>query len=78
MNGCTASSRQLTAGWSTAISVLMSASSIPRHLLHRGWRARIQQQGQEQAKGQLSTCVVQHIMPSSDHLQISMLCADLA
>ncbi|GFV91221.1 transposable element Tcb2 transposase [Trichonephila clavipes] len=34
------SSSQLEARWSTAIDVLMSASSIRRRLLHRGSRAR--------------------------------------
>ncbi|GFV33898.1 transposable element Tc1 transposase [Trichonephila clavipes] len=33
--------RQLAARWSTATGVLMSASSIRRHLLHRGLRARM-------------------------------------
>ncbi|GFU20840.1 transposable element Tc1 transposase [Trichonephila clavipes] len=36
----TASSRELAARWSTATGILMSASSIPRRLLHRGLRAR--------------------------------------
>ncbi|GFU53489.1 transposable element Tcb1 transposase [Trichonephila clavipes] len=37
----TASSRQLAARWSIATGVLMSASLIRRHLLHRGLRARV-------------------------------------
>ncbi|GFX77485.1 transposable element Tcb2 transposase [Trichonephila clavipes] len=41
VNDCTANSRQLTARWSTATGVLMSASSIRRRLLHRGLRARV-------------------------------------
>ncbi|GFX16873.1 transposable element Tcb1 transposase [Trichonephila clavipes] len=41
VNNRTASSRQLVARWSTATGVLMSASSIRRHLLHRGLCARI-------------------------------------
>ncbi|GFY07207.1 HTH_Tnp_Tc3_2 domain-containing protein [Trichonephila clavipes] len=41
MNNRTTSSRQLTTRWSTAIGVLMSASSIRRRLLHRGLRARV-------------------------------------
>ncbi|GFW30035.1 transposable element Tc1 transposase [Trichonephila clavipes] len=41
MNDRTASSRQLAARWSTATSVLMSAPSIRRCLLHRGLRARV-------------------------------------
>ncbi|GFV24400.1 transposable element Tcb2 transposase [Trichonephila clavipes] len=40
VNDHTATSRQLEAYWSTATGVLMSASSIRRHLLHRGLRAR--------------------------------------
>ncbi|GFT91499.1 HTH_Tnp_Tc3_2 domain-containing protein [Trichonephila clavipes] len=36
----TASSKQLAARTSTATGVLMSSSSIRRHLLHRGLRAR--------------------------------------
>ncbi|GFV53901.1 transposable element Tcb2 transposase [Trichonephila clavipes] len=35
------SHRQLTARWSTATGVLISASSILRRLLHRGLRARV-------------------------------------
>ncbi|GFV69630.1 transposable element Tc1 transposase [Trichonephila clavipes] len=41
LNDHTASSKQLAARWSTAISVLMSASSILRRLLYRGLRARV-------------------------------------
>ncbi|GFW69389.1 transposable element Tc1 transposase [Trichonephila clavipes] len=41
LNDRTASSRQLAARWSIATSVLMTASSIRRHLLHRGLRARV-------------------------------------
>ncbi|GFV23410.1 transposable element Tcb2 transposase [Trichonephila clavipes] len=41
VNDHTASSRQLAARWSTATGVLMSASSIRRRLLHRGFRARV-------------------------------------
>ncbi|GFY36046.1 transposable element Tc1 transposase [Trichonephila clavipes] len=41
MNDRTASSRQLTARWSTAAAVLMSASSICRRLMRRGLRARV-------------------------------------
>ncbi|GFY14433.1 transposable element Tcb2 transposase [Trichonephila clavipes] len=41
VNDGTASSRQLSAGWSTAKGVLMTASSIRRRLLHRGLRARV-------------------------------------
>ncbi|GFV29078.1 transposable element Tcb2 transposase [Trichonephila clavipes] len=37
VNGRTASSRQLTAHWSTATVVLMLASSIRQRLLHRGY-----------------------------------------
>ncbi|GFS88489.1 transposable element Tc1 transposase [Trichonephila clavipes] len=40
VNDITASSRQLTAHWSTATGVLMLASSIIRCLLHRGLRAK--------------------------------------
>ncbi|GFW58811.1 HTH_Tnp_Tc3_2 domain-containing protein [Trichonephila clavipes] len=40
VNDRTASSRQLTARWTTATGVLMSASSIHRRLLQRGLRAR--------------------------------------
>ncbi|GFW00634.1 transposable element Tc1 transposase [Trichonephila clavipes] len=36
-----ASSRQLTARWSPATDVLMSASSIREHLLHRGLSGRV-------------------------------------
>ncbi|GFU38387.1 transposable element Tcb2 transposase [Trichonephila clavipes] len=41
VNDRTASSRQLTARWSTATAALMSASSIRRRLLHRGLHARV-------------------------------------
>ncbi|GFX71761.1 transposable element Tcb1 transposase [Trichonephila clavipes] len=41
VNDRTASSRQLAVRWSTATGVLMSASSIHRHLLHRGLRATV-------------------------------------
>ncbi|GFX99283.1 transposable element Tcb1 transposase [Trichonephila clavipes] len=41
VNDRTTSSRQLTARWSTATGVLMSASSIRRRLLNRGLRARL-------------------------------------
>ncbi|GFY05694.1 transposable element Tcb2 transposase [Trichonephila clavipes] len=41
MNDRTASSRQLEALWSTATSVLMSASSIRRRVLHRELCARL-------------------------------------
>ncbi|GFV02459.1 transposable element Tcb2 transposase [Trichonephila clavipes] len=41
VNDRTASSWQLVARWSTATGVLISASSIRRHLLHRGLRARV-------------------------------------
>ncbi|GFX56511.1 transposable element Tc1 transposase [Trichonephila clavipes] len=41
VNDCTASSRQLAARWSTATGLLMSASSICRHLLHHRLRARV-------------------------------------
>ncbi|GFV41714.1 HTH_Tnp_Tc3_2 domain-containing protein [Trichonephila clavipes] len=41
VNDRTASSRQLKARWSTATGVLMSASSIHRHLLHHGLHARV-------------------------------------
>ncbi|GFX46243.1 transposable element Tc1 transposase [Trichonephila clavipes] len=41
VNDLTAFSRQFAACWSTATGVLMSASSIRRHLLHRGLRARV-------------------------------------
>ncbi|GFV01427.1 hypothetical protein TNCV_2960211 [Trichonephila clavipes] len=41
MNGYTASSMQLAARWSTAAGVLMSASSICRHLLRHRLRARV-------------------------------------
>ncbi|GFT77339.1 transposable element Tc1 transposase [Trichonephila clavipes] len=41
LNDRTASSRQLTARWSTATGVLMSASPIRRRLLHRVLRARV-------------------------------------
>ncbi|GFY35917.1 hypothetical protein TNCV_4842891 [Trichonephila clavipes] len=41
VNDHTASSRQLAAGWSTATSVLMSASSIRQRLLRRRLRARV-------------------------------------
>ncbi|GFW31837.1 transposable element Tcb2 transposase [Trichonephila clavipes] len=41
MNDSTASSRQLAARWSTATSVLMSASSIRRRPLHRGLLASV-------------------------------------
>ena len=41
VNGCTASSKQLTARWSTATCVLMSVLSIRQRLLHRGLRARV-------------------------------------
>ena len=41
MNDRTASSRQLTAPWSTATSVLMSTLSIYTHLLHHGQHARV-------------------------------------
>ncbi|GFX77947.1 transposable element Tcb1 transposase [Trichonephila clavipes] len=37
----TDSSRKLTVRWSTAIGVLMSALSIHRRLLHRGFYARV-------------------------------------
>ncbi|GFV97843.1 HTH_Tnp_Tc3_2 domain-containing protein [Trichonephila clavipes] len=40
-NGCKTFSRQLAVCWSTATGVLMSASSIRRHLLHRGLRPRV-------------------------------------
>ena len=40
VNDSPVSSRQ-AAHWSTATGVLMSASSIPRSLLHRGLRARV-------------------------------------
>ncbi|PRD36641.1 UNVERIFIED_CONTAM: hypothetical protein NCL1_08022 [Trichonephila clavipes] len=40
VNDRTAFSRQLTAHWSTATGVLMSASSIRRCLLHHGLRTR--------------------------------------
>ncbi|GFX80166.1 transposable element Tc1 transposase [Trichonephila clavipes] len=40
VNDRTASSRQLSARWSTATGVLESTSSIRRRLLHRGLRAR--------------------------------------
>ncbi|GFW81806.1 hypothetical protein TNCV_2884801 [Trichonephila clavipes] len=39
VNDHTASFRQLAALWSTAIAVLMSASSLRRRLLHHGLRA---------------------------------------
>ena len=38
---CTASSRQLVARWSTAIGVVVSASLIPRRLLHCKLRASV-------------------------------------
>ncbi|GFV53029.1 transposable element Tcb2 transposase [Trichonephila clavipes] len=41
LNDRTASSRQLAARWSTATSVLITASSIRRRLLHLGLRARV-------------------------------------
>ncbi|GFV61453.1 transposable element Tc1 transposase [Trichonephila clavipes] len=41
VNDHTAFSRQLAAHWSTATGVLMSASSLRRHLLHRGLRTRL-------------------------------------
>ena len=41
VNECTASFRQLAARWSTAIDVLMPASSTCRRLLHRGLRAKV-------------------------------------
>ncbi|GFV96075.1 transposable element Tcb1 transposase [Trichonephila clavipes] len=41
VNYRTASSRQLAARWSAATGVLMSDSSIRRHLLQRGLRARV-------------------------------------
>ncbi|GFT32256.1 transposable element Tc1 transposase [Trichonephila clavipes] len=41
VNDCTASSRQLTASWSSATGVLILASSICRRLIHRGLRARV-------------------------------------
>ncbi|GFX19726.1 transposable element Tcb2 transposase [Trichonephila clavipes] len=41
VNDSTTSSRQLTARWSTATSVLILASSISRRLLHRGLRAKV-------------------------------------
>ncbi|GFV64460.1 transposable element Tcb2 transposase [Trichonephila clavipes] len=41
VNERTPSSSQLAARWSSATGVLMSASSIRRHLLHRGLRARL-------------------------------------
>ncbi|GFV25877.1 transposable element Tcb2 transposase [Trichonephila clavipes] len=41
VNDRTASSRQLVTCWSTATGVLMSASSIRRHLLHCGLRSRV-------------------------------------
>ncbi|GFX54694.1 transposable element Tc1 transposase [Trichonephila clavipes] len=41
MNDHTASYRQLSARWSTATGVLMSASSIRRRLLHLGLRANV-------------------------------------
>ncbi|GFV81022.1 transposable element Tcb2 transposase [Trichonephila clavipes] len=41
VNDRLASSRLLTACWSTATSVLMSTSSIHRRLLHRGLLARV-------------------------------------
>ncbi|GFX93894.1 HTH_Tnp_Tc3_2 domain-containing protein [Trichonephila clavipes] len=41
VNDRTASSRQLTARWSTSTGLLTSASSIRRRLLHRGLRARM-------------------------------------
>ena len=41
VNDRTASSRQLAESWSTATGVLISASTILRHLLHRGLRARV-------------------------------------
>ncbi|PRD31782.1 UNVERIFIED_CONTAM: hypothetical protein NCL1_22525 [Trichonephila clavipes] len=40
VNDCTASSRQLAARWFTTAGVLMSASSIRRRLLHRGFQVR--------------------------------------
>ncbi|GFS81887.1 transposable element Tcb1 transposase [Trichonephila clavipes] len=40
-NDRTTSSRQWAARWSTAISILILASSIRRCLLHRGLRARV-------------------------------------
>ncbi|GFX53288.1 transposable element Tcb2 transposase [Trichonephila clavipes] len=41
VNDRTASSRQLAARWSTATGILMPASTICRHLLHRGLPARV-------------------------------------
>ncbi|GFY31129.1 hypothetical protein TNCV_4360361 [Trichonephila clavipes] len=41
VNDRSVSSRQLAARWSTTTVVQMSASSIRRHLLHRGLRARV-------------------------------------
>ncbi|GFV01389.1 transposable element Tcb1 transposase [Trichonephila clavipes] len=41
VNDRTAPSRQLAARWSTSTSVLMSASSVRRGLLHRGLSARV-------------------------------------
>ncbi|GFT47250.1 transposable element Tcb2 transposase [Trichonephila clavipes] len=41
VNDRTASSRQLAARWSTAIGVLMSTSSIHRHLLQRVMRTSV-------------------------------------
>ncbi|GFS84112.1 transposable element Tcb2 transposase [Trichonephila clavipes] len=41
VNDRRASSRQLAALWSTATSVLISASSIRRRLLHRGLHTRV-------------------------------------
>ena len=42
MNDRSPSSRQLTASWSVATGVLMSAASIRQHLLHHGLRASAQ------------------------------------
>ncbi|PRD31652.1 UNVERIFIED_CONTAM: hypothetical protein NCL1_22981 [Trichonephila clavipes] len=41
VNDRTVSCRQLSAHWSTATGVLVSASSIRRRLLHHGLRARV-------------------------------------
>ncbi|PRD24293.1 UNVERIFIED_CONTAM: hypothetical protein NCL1_44208 [Trichonephila clavipes] len=41
LNDRNASSRHLVARWSTATAVLMSASSIHRRPLHRGFRAKV-------------------------------------
>ncbi|GFW43034.1 transposable element Tcb2 transposase [Trichonephila clavipes] len=61
VNDGTASSRQLTARWSTATGVLMSASSIRRRLLHRGLRARQDNARPPVVKTVRDLCSAQHM-----------------